>query len=183
MEWFTMITSGILFIAGLLVAIKNIADIAGKPIIRRADSAFKRRTMLVSEEQEFKDRIVEIMNEVLPDILYQHDLQTRDTYKADRQRYLQEIKQEVVTQIESQLQQVNVLTKQYEALAISAKDVLREKIVCMYEQNKEKKSLRFFEKEALTQYYKDYKTMGGNSYIERIYGRMVTWTVEEDDYQ
>jgi hypothetical protein len=51
------------------------------------------------------------MNEVLPDILYQHDLQTRDTYKADRQRYLQEIKQEVVTQIESQLQQVNVLTK------------------------------------------------------------------------
>jgi hypothetical protein len=53
----------------------------------------------------------------------------------------------------------------------------------MYEQNKEKKSLRFFEKEALTQYYKDYKTMGGNSYIDRIYGRMVTWTVEEDDYQ
>jgi hypothetical protein len=48
MEWFTMITSGILFIAGLLVAIKNIADIAGKPIVRRADSAFKRRTMLVS---------------------------------------------------------------------------------------------------------------------------------------
>jgi hypothetical protein len=84
MEWFTMITSGILFIAGLLVAIKNIADILGKPIVKKADSAFKKKTMLVSEEQEFKDRIIEIMNEVLPDILYQHDLKTRDTYKADR---------------------------------------------------------------------------------------------------
>jgi hypothetical protein len=53
----------------------------------------------------------------------------------------------------------------------------------MYENNKDRRKLKFFEKEALTQYYKDYKKMGGNSYIERIYGRMVTWSVEEDDYE
>jgi hypothetical protein len=75
------------------------------------------------------------------------------------------------------------LTTQYEALAISAKDVLREKIVAMYENNKDRRKLKFFEKEALTQYYKDYKKMGGNSYIDRIYGRMVTWPVEDDDYE
>jgi hypothetical protein len=75
------------------------------------------------------------------------------------------------------------LTKQYEALAISAKDVLREKIVAMYENNKDRRKLRFFERLALTQYYKDYKKMGGNSYIDLIYGRMEHWETEEDDYE
>jgi hypothetical protein len=84
MEWFTLLCNGVVFFAAVVVAIKNIAEILGKPIVKRGDAAFRRKTMLVTEEQEFKDRIIEIMNEVLPGILYQHDLKTRDTYRADR---------------------------------------------------------------------------------------------------
>jgi regulator of replication initiation timing len=173
MEWLGMFCDGVVLAAAVLVAIKTIAEMIGKPI----------RLVRNRANDDFKARVVAILEEVLPDILYKHDLETRDRYKADREKYLQEIKQEVVNQIDSQLRQVNVLTTQYEALAISAKDVLREKIVAMYENNKDRRKLKFFEKEALTQYYKDYKKMGGNSYIERIYGRMVTWSVEEDDYE
>jgi regulator of replication initiation timing len=173
MEWLGMFCDGVVLAAAVLVAIKTIAEMIGKPI----------RLVRNRANDDFKARVVAILEEVLPDILYNHDLETRDRYKSDRERYLQEIKQEVVNQIDSQLRQVNVLTTQYEALAISAKDVLREKIVAMYENNKDRRKLKFFEKEALTQYYKDYKKMGGNSYIDRIYGRMVTWPVEEDDYE
>ena len=168
-----MFCDGVVLAAAVLVAIKTIAEMIGKPI----------RLVRNRANDDFKARVVAILEEVLPDILYNHDLETRDRYKADRERYLQEIKQEVVNQIDSQLRQVNVLTTQYEALAISAKDVLREKIVAMYENNKDRRKLKFFEKEALTQYYKDYKKMGGNSYIDRIYGRMVVWPVEDDDYE
>lgn len=182
MEWFTLLCNGIVLIAGIVVAIKNIAEIIGKPIVRSADAAFKRKTMFVTEEQEFKNRIVEIMGEVLPGILYNHDLETRDKYRADRERYLQEIKAEVLKQINGELVQISELTLRYKSLEISAKDVLREKIVCLYENNKERKKLKYFERQALKQYYKDYKAMNGNSYIDKIYSRMETWETEEDDY-
>ena len=182
MEWLTIVTGGILSAAGLLVAIKNIADIAGKPIVKKADAAFKKKVMLTAEEKEFKEKIIGIMNETLPEILYQHDLQTRDTYKADRQKYLEDIRGEVLKQINGELVQVSELALQYKSLEISAKDVLREKIVCLYENNKDRKKLKYFERQALKQYYKDYKAMNGNSYIDLIYGRMETWDTEDDDY-
>ena len=78
---------------------------------------------------------------------------------------------------------VDALAVQYKALEISAKDVLREKIVCLYESNKDRRKLRHFERRALDQYYKDYKEMKGNSYIDIIYNRMKTWEVEPDDYE
>jgi hypothetical protein len=66
-------------------------------------------------------------------------------------------------------------------LAISAKDVLREKIMQMYFKNKADKTLTLHEKEALDQYYKDYKAINGNSYIDKYYGRMKKWQVIDDD--
>lgn len=173
MEWLSVVCDGIVLAAAVMVAIKTIADMFGKPI----------RLVRNRVDEDFKNRVVEILNEVLPAILYQHDLEVRDKYRADRQKYLTEIKDEVVRTISNKLNQVDVLGKQYSALEISAKDVLREKIVCMYETNKDKRKLKFFERAALTQYYRDYKAMGGNSYIDKLYGRMDTWEVEPDDYE
>lgn len=145
----------------------------GKPI-----KLFKNRA-----EVNFEDRVIEIINRVMPTILLKHDHEVRITYLADRQKYLEEIKEEVEKDLKGQLNSVEKLTQQYKALEISAKDVLREKIVFMYENNKENRSLRHFERRALDQYYKDYKEMNGNSYIDIIYSRMKTWSVEADDYE
>ena len=146
---------------------------AGKPI----------KFIKTKSDKEFENKVIEILNRVLPEILLNHDHETRVKYLADRQKYLEDIKQEVLAQIGSRLQSVDALARQYTALEISAKDVLREKIVCMYANNKDARKLRHFEKRALDQYYKDYKAMGGNSYIDIIYERMCTWEVEPDDYK
>jgi hypothetical protein len=47
-------------------------------------------------EENFEEKVVEILNKKLPDILLAHDLETRKKYQADRERYLQNIKDEVL---------------------------------------------------------------------------------------
>jgi hypothetical protein len=74
------------------------------------------------------------------------------------------------------------LTEQYAALAISAKDVLREKIMAIYHKNKTDRTMTYHEKEALDVYYKDYKKIKGNSYIDKYYTRMSLWKIVDDDY-
>jgi hypothetical protein len=79
-------------------------------------------------------------------------------------------------------EQYDALQLQYETLAISAKDVLREKIMAVYHKNKHRRQLDESEKEALDQYYKDYKAINGNSYIDKYYGRMKRWEVIPEEY-
>ena len=93
--------------------------------------------------------------------------------------YLNEIKNEVLNQVGDPIAQN---TDDLEALKISARDVLREKIMAIYHKNKYERSLTQYEKEALEQYYKDYKKLNGNSYIDKYYNRMKLWTIIYDDY-
>lgn len=172
-EIFGLICNAIVLISAVLIAIKTIAEMVGKPI----------RLIKRKNDTEFKEKVISILDEILPDILLKHDLEIREKYKADREAYLKDIKEAVVKDIGQKLSQVDNLAQQYVSLEISAKDVLREKIVCLYENNKDTRKLRYFEKHALEQYHKDYKKMGGNSYIDTIYDRMLTWEVEPDDYQ
>lgn len=138
-------------------------------------------------EQE-KKRIKEVLNETLPPILEARDLATRDKYRQDRQNYLEEIKEEVETQIKNdfgdtiqEIKNINVKQNEtIEVLARSSRDILREKIMAIYHKGKKTKTLMLWEKEALTQYYIDYKAEGGNSYIDKYYNRMMTWAVIDE---
>ena len=111
----------------------------GKPI-----KLFKNKA-----DENFEEKVVAVLHKVLPDILLNHDHETRKKYLADRKQYLEDIKTEVVKEIGGRLDSVDTLSEQYKALEISAKDVLREKIVCMYENNKDARKLRHFERRAL----------------------------------
>ena len=73
-------------------------------------------------------------------------------------------------------------TDDLEALKISAKDVLREKIMAIYHEYKQERAYPTYKKEALEQYYKDYKKLNGNSYIDKYYARMKCWREIYDDY-
>lgn len=130
-------------------------------------------------ETKKKAQIREVLEEELPKALKKHDLEVRDRYKADRQRYLEEIKDEVLEQVQEPIDQNK---DDLEALKISAKDVLREKIMAIYHKNKRTRELEQHEREALDQYYKDYKKLNGNSYIDKYYGRMKKWKEIYDDY-
>lgn len=174
MEWLQTVCNIIIIIGGACVATQNIAAWFGKPI-----RLFKKKA-----DDNFDERVVKIIQREMPDILEQRELETRKKYRADREKYLQEITAEVLRNIKGELVQVANLTEQYETLCISAKDVLREKIMQIYFKNKKDKTLTLHEKEALDQYYVDYKAIKGNSYIDKYYNRMKLWQViDDDDYQ
>lgn len=158
----------IILIGALVGAIYKIWDFFATPA-----SKFKQRAL--NKERE---RINIILDEKLPDILYNHDLETRDKYKSDRQNYLCEIKDEVLRDIQGE---IRANTEMIEALAIGTRDVLREKIMGIYHKNRHDHILTEYEREALDQYYKDYKALNGNSYIDKRYARMSKWKVVYED--
>ena len=158
----------IILIGALCAAIYKIYDFFATPT-----SKLKQR----AQEKE-KVRIKAVVDEVMPQILHDHDLETKEKYKNDRQNYLNEIKNEILQEIGNDVQ---TNTKTIEALVISAKDVLREKIMAIYHKNKYNRTLTEYEREALNQYYIDYKALEGNSYIDKRYNRMNKWKVIYDD--
>ena len=159
----------IILIGALCAAIYKIWDFFAKPT-----TALKQK-----REAREKERIKQVLDAELPEILRKHDLETRDKYKADRQHYLKEIRDEVLEEVSDP---ITKNADDLEALKISAKDVLREKIMAIYHKNKYERSLAEHEKEALAQYYKDYKKLNGNSYIDKYHARMEKWQVIYDDY-
>ena len=158
----------IILIGALCAAIYKIWDFFAKPT-----SALKRR----STDKE-KERIMAILNEELPKRFESHDLETREKYKADREQYLQDIKDEVIKVIGGGVAENK---EDLEALKISARDVLREKIMAIYRKGKFSREMNEDDRDALIQYYKDYKALKGNSYIDDRYERMKKWTVIYED--
>lgn len=152
----------IILIGALCAAIYKIWDFFAKPTSKLKSKAKQRR----------KEEILAVLEEALPGKLKVHDLDTRDRYKADRQRYLIEIKDEVIKCVGGTIDQN---AEDLEALKISAKDVLREKIMTIYHEYRAERAYPTYKKEALEQYYKDYKKLNGNSYIDKYYARMSRW--------
>lgn len=159
----------IILIGALCAAIYKIWDFFAKPTSKLKSRAKQRR----------REEILAVLEEVLPEKLKAHDLDTRDRYKADRQRYLTEIKEEVIKQVGGTITKND---KDLAALMISQRDVLREKIMRIYHSYKHERAFPLYEQEALKQYYKDYKELKGNSYIDKYYGRMDKWQIIYDDY-
>lgn len=158
----------IILIGAFCAAVYKIWDFFAKPT-----SKIKQ----FSQAKE-KARILAILDEVLPQKFLEHDLQTREKYKADRQQYLTDIKDEVVLAFGGAVSQNQ---EDLEALKISARDVLREKIMAIYHKNKRARTISEYEREALEQYYKDYKALKGNSYIDKRYSRMSKWQIVYDE--
>ena len=159
----------IILIGALCAAIYKIWDFFAKPT-----SNLKKRSI----DRE-KARIIAILDEELPKRLEAHDLETRKKYLADRQQYLKEIKDEVIKTIGGSVTQNQ---DDLEALKISARDVLREKIMRIYRDGRVTRTMHEDDRDALIQYYKDYKALKGNSYIDDRYDRMKKWTIVYDDF-
>lgn len=158
----------IILIGATCGAIYKIWDFFAKPT-----SKIKNK----SRERE-KQRIKQVLDDELPQRFLDHDIETRDKYKSDRENYLNEIKNEVLKEVGDE---ISSNSQTINALVISAKDVLREKIMAIYHKNKYNRTMTEYEREALNQYYVDYKALHGNSYIDKRYNRMDKWKVIFDD--
>ena len=168
----------IILIGAVLVAITTIYNFfrkAGKGVKDRVDEVKQ------AQEDEFNQRIDGRLKEVLPCILTAHDLETRDRYRADRERYLEEISNDVVETISEQLRSVENHEAQMLTFNEVLKELLRERIMVIFGRNKGRRQLEEHEKVELTRAYTLYKAIGGNSYIDDYYARMQTWEIIPDD--
>ena len=130
------ICNWIVLIGGVCYAIERIYNFFAKPTADLKKKA----------EEEEKARVLAILEEVLPSYLEEREKQTRDKYKSDRENYLNEIKSQVLKEVGAD---INENKDTIEALKISARDVLREKIMAIYHKNKAARSMSEYEKEAL----------------------------------
>ena len=131
-----VIVDAIILIGALCAAIYKIWEFFAKPT-----SSIKKRSL-----DKERARIIAVLDEELPGRFEKHDLETRDKYKADRQNYLNEIKNEIVKTLGGSVYQNEA---DLEALKISARDVLREKIMQIYRANKRNQTITEDEHDAL----------------------------------
>lgn len=178
-----------------LQTICNIIIVVGSAyfMIGRIINSFAKPTSKIKQKQKEKQKkeIEDIFYDILPNYLYQHDLETRDRYLDDRLKYLKEIKQSVLNDTKDVLEElkeiniqqnenINNLSADINKLNNSSRDVLRQKIMAIYHANKHNKILTIYDQEALNELYKDYKAQKGNSYIDKYYNRMQTWKVVDE---
>lgn len=170
----------IILIGAVLVGITTIYKFfsnAGKGVRNKV------KQVQQAQEQTLNEAIDERLKTVLPDILKQHDLEIREKYLSDRLRYLTEIKNEVVRNISGELE----IVSQHEAsmcmFSEVLKELLRERIMTIYSRKQHRRQLEEHEKVQLDKAYQEYKQIGGNSYIDDYYERMMTWEIVPDDYE
>lgn len=174
-ETISLIVDFIILVGALCLAITRIYDFFAKPT-----SSIKKKRV-----EETKKQIETVLDEKMPDILLQHDLETRNKYLADRQQYLIDIKEEVLNDTRDTLTEIYQLNLQQNesihVLTQTSKDVLRQRIMDIYHKYKAEKRMPIHAKEALDELYKDYKAEKGNSYIDKYYKRMLTWEIYDDE--
>ena len=172
---FSQICDAIVLVSAMCIAFTNIYNFFAKPTSKLK----KKRT------EEIQEQISDTLDEKLPEILLEHDLETRQKYLSDRQNYLNEIKTEVLTDVKDMLDNIYALNleqnESIKTLSQGNKDMLRQRIMDIYYTYRDEKKLPIHKKEALDELYKDYKAEGGNSYIDKYDNRMKLWEVYDDE--
>ena len=191
----------IILIAAVLVAVTNIWKFfanSGKGIKKRVDEVNEEKEREFNEKVEARAREVVkpmieqqartltqsfgmLLDQHLPDRLTEHDQETRQRYLNDRQRYLNEIKTEVVHDMQDRFDAVDTHELRMQTFAEVLKELLRERIMVIYGRNRHRRELEEHEKIELDRAYALYKSVNGNSYIDDYYSRMKTWKVIPDD--
>lgn len=197
-----MICDIIILVAAVLVAITNIYKFftnSGKGIKKKVDE------VTAEKEAEFNAKVDERVKQVaqpmidaaarnltssfeglldkhLPGRLTAHDLDTRKRYLEDRQRYLCEIKDEVVAILQDRIDAVDEHGDQMKVFSEVLKELLRERIMEIYRRNKTQRQLEDHERYELKQAYISYKSIGGNNYIDGYYETMDGWATVPDEH-
>ena len=160
----------IVVIGAAYFTIVKILDSFAKPT-----SKLKKRSI-----ERSKERVKNILDEIMPNYFKKHDEESRDTYVESIATELQPSLDQIIDQNEEQTEQIIELQQEVKQLDESSKDILRQNIMSIYHLNKYSKSLTLNERESLNQLYKDYKARGGNSYIDKYYNEMKDWSTMPD---
>ena len=201
MEWLSSAGDIVILVGAVAVAITNIYK-----FFANSRKGIKNKVNQVREEneREFNERVDArareivtpmleqhsktlvasfegLLDKYLPSRLLAHDLETRKKYLSDRQRYLCEIKDEVVMVMQDKINAVDLHEDQMNVFVEVLKELLRERIMEIYRRNKHIRQLEEHERFELKQAYASYKSIHGNSYIDGYYHTMEEWATVPDE--
>ena len=146
------------------------------------------------QEEKERERMRNFLKEVMPEYFKQHDEEFKKLILQNEDTYINEVKDRVVEELKEELKEIKDINKNQnkqldelnEKLVLindSSKDVMRQKIMSIYHNNKKQKTLSIYNKEALDELYKDYKSQLGNSYIDKYYNRMKNWNIIDENLE
>ena len=146
------------------------------------------------QEEKERERMRNFLKEVMPEYFKQHDEEFKKLILQNEDIYINEVKDKVVEELKEELKeikdinknqnkQLDELNKKLMLINNSSKDVMRQKIMSIYHDNKKQKTLNIYDKEVLDELYKDYKSQLGNSYIDKYYNRMKNWNIIDENLE
>ena len=151
METFSLYLSKISDYIIFIAAVVSALYVIAKPVLS-AKGIIKKR-----EKEKFKEQ-------------FDSEFDRRAPACSNQTKLLAEIK-------ELTLKQSSEISK----LTVGIKNVQRQQIMMIYNENKHDRTLEETEKERLDELYRDYKNEGGNSFIDKYYARMCGWEVIPDE--
>ena len=201
MELFASVGDIIIFIAAILAAIAGIwrffhglgKGVKGKVDETKANQEAEFNAKVEARAKQVVQPMLEqtartltasfegLLDKYLPARLVEHDLETRRKYLEDRQRYLTEIRDEVVVIMQDKIKAVNEHSDQMLVFSEVLKELLRERIMEIYRRNRHERKLEDHERFELRKAYESYKSIGGNSYIDEYYATMDNWETVPDE--
>lgn len=160
----------IILIGAVVLAVTRIAEFFGKPL-----SFFNKK-----KEQVETERLQKILAELIPKYI------TEDGDKRFA-AFSEEMKQSIHDQIDEQFKSIKANSikqdETVEAIRVGMMNILRQRIMDIYERGEETRTISRTEKEVVDELFEDYTSLNGNSYIIKYYNRICDdWEVIPDSY-
>lgn len=80
-----------------------------------------------------------------------------------------------------QQDQLDYLQESVDLLNLSQMDLMRYNMNALYYKYRPFHKILDVDKKAFIKFYKDYHTMGGNTWIDELYKEVITWPIVEDE--
>lgn len=178
--WKFILNSG----KGIKKTVDKVAEEREAELISKIDKRIEEKVqpMLDQTARTLTASFEGLLDKHLPKRLDDHDAETRKKYLADRQKYLCEIKDEVVLILKDRIDAVDEHGDQMKVFSEVMKELLRERIMEIYRRNRTERQLEDHERYELRQAYSSYKSIGGNSYIDGYYETMDSWVTVPDEH-
>ena len=177
------ISSFVILIGAVVVAIKNIYGFFKKPV---ESIQFKTNSR---EEQH----IEEVIERRVPILLAQHNDEIRAERKIEGQAMTDQIKSSIEAVLNDKVeelkeisldqgQEIKAIKKSIELLNSSQMDMMRYNMNRIYYKYRSYRKILDCDKKAFLKFYTDYHEMGGNTWIDSLYPEVMRWeTVENEE--
>lgn len=169
--------NAIVLVGAVIIAIKNIYHFFKKPVTDLQEKANTK------EEKH----IEEIIQKKVPELLIQHGQNVAESRRLEDQKRDAAIKSSIIDAIDIKINELKMLNNDIQsslkALNMAQLNTMRYNLDSIYTKYFPYKKITAIDKQAFIKMYEDYKTMGGNTWVDTLYNELINWEtiqVEED---